>query len=104
MHTHREAYLACKRCRSDASLGSPAWNYRSDAVGRAMRLIAAGVADRDGVPGLGGPAGLQRPAGPTATAGRARSVTWRPWRACAVQHLWATGTHPNNVLPREDQA
>ena len=25
---------------------------------------------------------------------------WRPWRAYAVQHLWATGDHSVNVLPR----
>ena len=29
----------------------------------------------------------------------ARSAAWRPWRAYAVQHLWATGQHPINVLP-----
>jgi len=45
-------YRACKRCRPDASPGSPEWNVRSDVAGRAMRLIADGVVDRDGVPGL----------------------------------------------------
>ena len=35
----------------DAAPGSD-WNYRADVVGRAMRLIADGVVDRDGVPGL----------------------------------------------------
>jgi AraC family transcriptional regulator of adaptative response / DNA-3-methyladenine glycosylase II len=45
-------YRACKRCRPDASPGSPEWNHREDLVGRAMRLIADGVVDRDGVPGL----------------------------------------------------
>jgi AraC family transcriptional regulator, regulatory protein of adaptative response / DNA-3-methyladenine glycosylase II len=30
-----------------------------------------------------------------------RSVAWRPWRAYAVQHLWATGTHPINRIPEE---
>src|ERR1700722_18529831 len=43
---------ACKRCRPDASPGSPEWNIRADMVGRAMRLIADGVVDRDGVAGL----------------------------------------------------
>jgi AraC family transcriptional regulator, regulatory protein of adaptative response / DNA-3-methyladenine glycosylase II len=47
-------YRACKRCRPDASPGSPEWNVRADAVGRAMRLIADGVVDREGVPGLAG--------------------------------------------------
>jgi AraC family transcriptional regulator, regulatory protein of adaptative response / DNA-3-methyladenine glycosylase II len=45
-------YRACKRCRPDASPGSPEWNIRADVVGRAMRLIADGVVDRDGVSGL----------------------------------------------------
>jgi AraC family transcriptional regulator, regulatory protein of adaptative response / DNA-3-methyladenine glycosylase II len=45
-------FRACKRCRPDASPGSPEWNIRADVVGRAMRLIADGVVDRDGVEGL----------------------------------------------------
>jgi AraC family transcriptional regulator of adaptative response / DNA-3-methyladenine glycosylase II len=45
-------FRACKRCRPDASPGSPQWNERADMVARAMRLIADGVVDRDGVPGL----------------------------------------------------
>ena len=45
-------YRSCKRCRPDASPGSPEWNVRSDVAGRAMRLIADGIVDRDGVPGL----------------------------------------------------
>lgn len=27
------------------------------------------------------------------------SNAWRPWRAYAVQYLWATGAHPINRLP-----
>jgi AraC family transcriptional regulator of adaptative response / DNA-3-methyladenine glycosylase II len=45
-------YRACKRCRPDASPGSPEWNTRADAVARAMRLIADGLVDREGVGGL----------------------------------------------------
>jgi AraC family transcriptional regulator, regulatory protein of adaptative response / DNA-3-methyladenine glycosylase II len=45
-------FRACKRCRPDASPGSPQWNERADLVARAMRFIADGVVDRDGVPGL----------------------------------------------------
>ena len=45
-------FRACKRCRPDASPGSPQWNVRSDLVARAMRLITDGVVDRDGVAGL----------------------------------------------------
>ncbi|MFV2099988.1 DNA-3-methyladenine glycosylase 2 family protein [Micromonospora sp. LOL_024] len=43
---------ACRRCRPDASPGSPLWDVRADVVGRAMRMIADGVIDRGGVPGL----------------------------------------------------
>ncbi|MFD4139878.1 AlkA N-terminal domain-containing protein [Streptomyces sp. NPDC058572] len=45
-------FRACKRCRPDTSPGSPEWNARADTVARAMRLIADGVVDREGVPGL----------------------------------------------------
>lgn len=48
----RAGFRACKRCRPDASPGSPEWNVRADLVGRAMRLIADGAVDREGVPGL----------------------------------------------------
>ena len=44
-------FRACKRCRPDATPGSPEWNARADLVGRAMRLIADGVVDREGVAG-----------------------------------------------------
>jgi AraC family transcriptional regulator, regulatory protein of adaptative response / DNA-3-methyladenine glycosylase II len=49
---HRLGYRACRRCRPDAAPGSPEWDVRADVVGRAMRLIADGVVDRDGVDGL----------------------------------------------------
>lgn len=45
-------FRACKRCRPDAAPGSPDWNWRADSVARAMRLIADGTVDREGVPGL----------------------------------------------------
>ncbi len=48
----QRGYRACKRCRPDASPGSPEWNVRADVVGRAMRLIADGLVDREGVGGL----------------------------------------------------
>lgn len=47
-------HRACKRCRPDATPGSPEWDGRTDVVGRAMRLIADGVVDREGVSGLAG--------------------------------------------------
>ncbi|HSD78578.1 MAG TPA: Ada metal-binding domain-containing protein, partial [Solirubrobacteraceae bacterium] len=45
-------FRACRRCRPDATPGSPEWDRRADLVGRAMRLIADGVVDREGVGGL----------------------------------------------------
>lgn len=45
-------YRACKRCRPDATPDSPSWDVAATAAGRAMRLIADGVVDREGVDGL----------------------------------------------------
>ncbi|MFJ7336929.1 DNA-3-methyladenine glycosylase 2 family protein [Streptomyces sp. NPDC101110] len=45
-------FRACRRCRPDAAPGSAEWNVRADVVGRAVRLIADGVVDREGVAGL----------------------------------------------------
>ncbi len=45
-------FRACKRCRPDATPGSPSWNLRADLVGRALRSIGDGVVDREGVRGL----------------------------------------------------
>jgi AraC family transcriptional regulator, regulatory protein of adaptative response / DNA-3-methyladenine glycosylase II len=45
-------YRACKRCLPDATPGSPDWDVAATAAGRAMRLIADGVVDREGVEGL----------------------------------------------------
>ena len=81
-------FRACKRCRPDASPGSPQWNERADLVARAMRLIADGVVDRDGVPGLAARLGysvrqIQRQllaelgAGPLALARAQRAQTAR---------------------------
>ncbi|WP_329114033.1 AlkA N-terminal domain-containing protein [Streptomyces sp. NBC_01353] len=41
--------------------------------------------------------GLGLPATPAALT--ARAARWRPWRAYAVQYLWATDSHPINHLP-----
>src|SRR6476646_10634908 len=78
-------FRACKRCRPDASPGSPEWNIRADMVGRAMRLIADGVVDRDGVEGLARRLGYEQRqvrrlvtaelgAGPLAIAQRAQTA------------------------------
>ncbi|MEU3273460.1 AlkA N-terminal domain-containing protein [Saccharomonospora sp. NPDC006951] len=45
-------YRACRRCLPDAVPGSPDWNVRADLAARAMRLIAEGVVEREGVTGL----------------------------------------------------
>ena len=81
-------FRSCKRCRPDAAPGSPEWDGRADVVARAMRLIADGVIDREGVPGLGSRLGysvrqLQRVlvaevgAGPIALARAQRAQTAR---------------------------
>lgn len=48
--------------------------------------------------------GIRRAAGAlglpsTPAALTARAEAWRPWRAYAVQYLWATDDHPINFLP-----
>src|SRR5450631_3895782 len=81
-------FRACKRCRPDASPGSPEWNVRSDLIARTMRLIADGVVDREGVSGLASRLGysvrqIQRElssavgAGPLALARAQRAQTAR---------------------------
>ncbi len=50
-------FRACKRCRPDATPGSPEWDLRADVVARAMRLIGDGLVDRSGVPALAGQLG-----------------------------------------------
>ncbi len=81
-------FRACKRCRPDASPGSPEWNSRADVAARAMRLIADGLVDRAGVPALAAQLGysvrqLERTlqnelgAGPIAIARAQRAQTAR---------------------------
>ncbi|GED98842.1 Ada metal-binding domain-containing protein [Gordonia crocea] len=48
----RLGFRACRRCLPDAVPGSPRWDHAADVAARAMRLIADGVVDRDGVGGL----------------------------------------------------
>ncbi len=48
----RAGFRACKRCRPNATPGSPEWDTRADVVARAMRLIADGLVDREGVAAL----------------------------------------------------
>ncbi|MFD7257007.1 AlkA N-terminal domain-containing protein [Streptomyces sp. NPDC059874] len=44
--------------------------------------------------------GLGLPSTPAALT--AKAAGWRPWRAYAVQYLWATDAHPINHLPSEE--
>jgi AraC family transcriptional regulator of adaptative response / DNA-3-methyladenine glycosylase II len=90
-------FRACKRCRPDASPGSPEWNVRSDAAGRAMRLIADGVVDRSGVAGLAAGLGYSsRQVGRllTAEVGAAPLALARAQRARTARILIETTTLP----------
>jgi AraC family transcriptional regulator, regulatory protein of adaptative response / DNA-3-methyladenine glycosylase II len=49
---HEAGYRACKRCLPEAAPGSSLWDVRGDVAARAMRLVADGVVEREGVPGL----------------------------------------------------
>ncbi|WP_324653339.1 DNA-3-methyladenine glycosylase 2 family protein [Georgenia sp. H159] len=49
---HAAGFRACRRCLPEAAPGTPEWDVRRDAAGRAMRLISDGVVDREGVDGL----------------------------------------------------
>lgn len=49
---HEAGFRACRRCLPEAAPGSPAWDLRGDTAARAMRLIADGIVEREGVVGL----------------------------------------------------
>jgi len=49
---HEAGYRACKRCLPEAVPGTPCWDLGHDLSARAMRLVADGVVDREGVDGL----------------------------------------------------
>jgi AraC family transcriptional regulator of adaptative response / DNA-3-methyladenine glycosylase II len=81
-------FRACKRCRPDLTPGSPEWDVNADVSGRAMRMIADGVVEREGVTGLAARAGYtprhlnriltqQLGAGPLALARAHRAHTAR---------------------------
>ncbi|WP_110206013.1 AlkA N-terminal domain-containing protein [Nocardioides daejeonensis] len=83
-----EGFRACKRCLPDATPGDPDWDLAADVAGRAMRLIADGIVDREGVPGLAARLGYtprhlgrlltaQLGAGPLALARARRAQTAR---------------------------
>ncbi|MBA2394353.1 MAG: DNA-3-methyladenine glycosylase 2 family protein [Ktedonobacteraceae bacterium] len=47
-------FRACRRCHPESSPGSPDWNVRADLAARALRLIADGIVDNEGISGLAG--------------------------------------------------
>jgi len=51
-------FRPCRRCRPEASPGTPAWLGTSATVSRALRLIADGALDRGGVESLAGRLGI----------------------------------------------
>ncbi|MGH4006166.1 MAG: AlkA N-terminal domain-containing protein, partial [Pseudonocardiaceae bacterium] len=90
-------YRACRRCLPDAVPGSPEWNLRGDLVARAVRLIADGVVEREGVPGLAARLGystrqLNRVL--TAELGAGALALARAHRAQAARVLIETTTLP----------
>ena len=53
-------FRACRRCRPEASPGSPDWNTRADLAARAVRLISSGYVDSRGVSGLAARLGVSQ--------------------------------------------
>src|SRR5438270_2708689 len=51
-------YRSCRRCRPEAAPGSRAWDATGDIVGRGLRLVADGIVDTAGVPGLAASLGV----------------------------------------------
>jgi AraC family transcriptional regulator, regulatory protein of adaptative response / DNA-3-methyladenine glycosylase II len=81
-------FRTCRRCRPDLTPGSPEWDMSADIAGRAMRMIADGVVEREGVVGLAARSGYserhlnrvlvsQLGAGPLALARAHRAHTAR---------------------------
>ncbi|MEW2512879.1 AlkA N-terminal domain-containing protein [Streptomyces sp. NPDC046870] len=90
-------FRACKRCRPDATPGSPEWNVRASLAARAMRLIKDGVVDREGVPGLAARLGYstrQVERQLQAEVGAGPAALARAQRAQAARLLIETSTLP----------
>lgn len=45
-------FRACRRCRPDTAPGSREWDFRGDLAARALRLVADGTVDAEGVGGV----------------------------------------------------
>jgi AraC family transcriptional regulator of adaptative response / DNA-3-methyladenine glycosylase II len=87
------------RARLGAVRGIGPWTVEVVAM-RALGDPDAFVPGDLGVRAAAGTLGL--PTSPAALTGRAEA--WRPWRAYAVQHLWATGDHAVNRMPTTSRA
>lgn len=90
-------FRACKRCRPDATPGSPEWNERADLAARAMRLIKDGIVDREGVAGLAARLGYstrQVERQLQAEVGAGPAALARAQRAQAARLLIETSTLP----------
>ncbi|AWK13167.1 AlkA N-terminal domain-containing protein [Streptomyces spongiicola] len=82
------------RARLSALPGLGPWTVEAiamRALGDPDAFLPTDLGVRHAAAGLGLP--------PTPAALTARAAAWRPWRAYAVQYLWATGDHPINRLP-----
>ncbi|MDN4473111.1 AlkA N-terminal domain-containing protein [Demequina zhanjiangensis] len=55
-----EGFRSCRRCRPEATPGSPSWDVTGDVAARAMGLIDDGIVDREGVDGLSSRLGYSR--------------------------------------------
>jgi AraC family transcriptional regulator of adaptative response / DNA-3-methyladenine glycosylase II len=116
--SRRRTLAALVEALADGRLGLGPGSDRDEAVATLGRLPGVGpwttgvvamraLGDPDAfLPGdLGvrrGAAALGLPATPMALT--ARAARWRPWRAYAVQHLWATTDHPINHWPTLEEA
>lgn len=69
--------------------------HRDAGAGRPDAFLPSDLGVRKAAQGLGLPS--------TPAALTARAAGWRPWRAYAVQYLWATDGHPINRMPAEGE-
>ncbi|MFF4493793.1 AlkA N-terminal domain-containing protein [Streptomyces sp. NPDC001546] len=82
------------RARLDALPGFGPWTtgiIAMRALGDPDAFLPSDLGVRKAARGLGLPS--------TPAALTARAAGWRPWRAYAVQYLWATDDHPINRMP-----
>ena len=84
---------ALARAQLSALKGIGPWTVDTIAM-RALGDPDAFLPTDLGVLKLAGTIGL-----PSGAALLAHAERWRPWRAYAVQHLWALGDHPVNAFP-----